>query len=152
MLIYDNCYYKFPNKLQIHWLGPFCIKEVFDNGSLLVQDLDKTIVPFWVNGLQVKHYFSGFHFFFTFWFILLLTLCYPCQVDVLRPIPCFHLPQSTTNFCHHPPSYIFCSVFVFYLVSILALYICIMLAFIDLFFVFSPYVDGFGWGFGFYEP
>ena len=58
VLIYDSRYYKFPRKLQIRWLGPFKILDAFDNGSLLVQDLEETVLPFCVNALRVKHYFS----------------------------------------------------------------------------------------------
>ena len=58
VLIYDSRYYKFPGKLQIRWLGPFKILDAFDNGSLLVQDLEETVLPFRVNALRVKHYFS----------------------------------------------------------------------------------------------
>ena len=58
VLVYDSCYYKFLGKLQTRWLGPFKVLEVFDNGSLTIQDLEDTITPFRVNGLRVKHYFS----------------------------------------------------------------------------------------------
>ena len=58
VLVYDSRFYKFPGKLQIRWLGPFKVLEGFNNGSLMVQDMDTTIAPFRVNGLRVKHYFS----------------------------------------------------------------------------------------------
>ena len=56
VLIYDSRYYRFPGKLSIRWLGPFRVVEVFDNGSLSVQDINEENDPFRVNGLRVKHY------------------------------------------------------------------------------------------------
>ena len=58
VLVYDSRYYKFLGKLQIRWLGPFTVLEVFDNGSMTVQDLAVELEPFRVNGLRVKHYFT----------------------------------------------------------------------------------------------
>lgn len=57
ILVYDSRYYKFPGKLKIRWLGPFTVLEVFDNGSLTIQDLDATVAPFRVNGLRFKTIF-----------------------------------------------------------------------------------------------
>ena len=57
VLVYDSRYYKFPGKLQIRWLGLFQIVEVFDNGSLCVQDMNHKY-QFKVNDLCVKHYFE----------------------------------------------------------------------------------------------
>lgn len=58
VLAYDSRYGKIPGKLQQRWMGPFRVVQVFSNGSLAIQVLDKTEDPFLINGYRLKKYYS----------------------------------------------------------------------------------------------
>lgn len=56
VLMYDNRHQKFPSKLHTLWLGPFKVTEVFSNGSLQLEDMQKNKMEVRVNGSRVKKY------------------------------------------------------------------------------------------------
>jgi hypothetical protein len=56
VLLYDNRYEDFPGKLHTRWMGPFRVTEVFQNGSLQLEDLQGNWLDTRVNGSRVKRY------------------------------------------------------------------------------------------------
>lgn len=34
VLLYDSKFAKFPGKFQMHWLGPYVIQEITDQGAI----------------------------------------------------------------------------------------------------------------------
>lgn len=48
----------FQTKFRERWEGPFIVREVFDNGSYQLQDLDGMVHPMRVNGYRLKKYIS----------------------------------------------------------------------------------------------
>ena len=44
VLVYDSRYHKILGKLQMQWLGPFKVLVVFENGSLLVEDIEDNLI------------------------------------------------------------------------------------------------------------
>ena len=48
----------FQTKFRERWEGPFIVREVFDNGSYQLQDLDDMVHPTRVNGYRLKKYIS----------------------------------------------------------------------------------------------
>ena len=59
VLLYDNRFNKFPGKLHTRWLGPYKVVNVWDNGSLQLQDMEGEDLPTRTNGARVKKYFSS---------------------------------------------------------------------------------------------
>jgi hypothetical protein len=55
-LLYDNRYEDFPGKLHTRWMGPYRVTEVFQNGSLQLEDLQGNWLDTRVNGSRVKQY------------------------------------------------------------------------------------------------
>ena len=39
VLLYDNRHKDFPGKLHTRWMGPYKVTEIFQNGSLQLEDL-----------------------------------------------------------------------------------------------------------------
>jgi len=39
-LLYDSKFDKFPGKFQMHWLGPYVIKEIIDGGVVQLMKLN----------------------------------------------------------------------------------------------------------------
>ena len=37
--LYDNCHEEFSGKLHMRWMGPYKVTEIFQNGSLQLEDL-----------------------------------------------------------------------------------------------------------------
>ena len=56
MLLYDSRFQDFPEKLQTHWLGPYEIQKVHDNGTLTLVTIDGSGHTFKVNGHRVRLY------------------------------------------------------------------------------------------------
>ena len=55
-LIYDFKFKNFKAKFTTHWLGPYEIAEVYDNGSIKLQTIDDEASTFIVNGHRLKIY------------------------------------------------------------------------------------------------
>jgi transposase InsO family protein len=58
VLLFDNRHINFPGKLQTRWMGPFRVSEIFDNGTLQLEQLDGTPLETRTNGSRVKLYKS----------------------------------------------------------------------------------------------
>ena len=56
VLLYDNRHKDFPGKLHIRWMGPFRVSQVFQNGSLQLENLQGQWLDNRVNGSRVKRY------------------------------------------------------------------------------------------------
>ena len=56
MLLYDNKFAKFPGKFQMHWLGPYKVKHVTNDGSIQLVKLNGEVFPTLVNGSRLKIY------------------------------------------------------------------------------------------------
>ena len=55
-LLFDSKFKDFKGKFQTHWLGPYEIDEVFNNGAVRVKTIDEFQTPFIVNGHRLKIY------------------------------------------------------------------------------------------------
>lgn len=55
-LLYDSRFQDFSGKLQTHWLGPYEIQKVHDNGTLTLITIDSSGYAFKVNGHRVHLY------------------------------------------------------------------------------------------------
>ena len=58
VLLYDSRFFKFPGKLQIHWLGPYEVIDVNPNGSLQLKDFGGKILSTRINGYWLKLYYT----------------------------------------------------------------------------------------------
>ena len=58
VLLYDSCFFKFPGKLQTHWLGPYEVIDVNPNGSIQLKEFEDKILPTPINGCQLKLYYT----------------------------------------------------------------------------------------------
>ena len=56
VLLYDNRYEDFPGKLHTRWMGPYRVTEVYQNGSLQLEDLQGNWLDTRVNGSRIKQY------------------------------------------------------------------------------------------------
>ena len=50
---------KHPDKLQMHWLGPYLINSITSGGVVQLQQLDGAMLPKLVNGSRLKPYRIG---------------------------------------------------------------------------------------------
>ena len=55
-LLFDSKFKHFKTKFTTHWLGPYEIEEIFDNGAIKIKTIDKTSISFLVNGHWLKVY------------------------------------------------------------------------------------------------
>ena len=55
-LLFDSKFKDFKAKFTTHWLGPYEIAEVYDNGSVKLQTIDDEARTFVVNGHRLKLY------------------------------------------------------------------------------------------------
>ena len=55
-LLFDSKFKDFKGKFTTHWLGPYEIQEVFDNGSVQIKTIDEEEASFLVNGHRLKVY------------------------------------------------------------------------------------------------
>jgi transposase InsO family protein len=56
VLLYDSRFFKFPGKLQIHWMGPYEIVDINPNGSAQLKDFEGKLLPTRINGYKLKLY------------------------------------------------------------------------------------------------
>lgn len=56
VLLYDSKFTKFQGKFQMHWLGPYIIKEITDGGIVQLMKLNGEPFLRRVNGSQLKPY------------------------------------------------------------------------------------------------
>ena len=54
--MFDSKFKDFKAKFTTHWLGPYEIAEVYDNGSVKLQTIDDEARTFVVNGHRLKLY------------------------------------------------------------------------------------------------
>ena len=54
--MFDSKFKDFQGKFQTHWLGPYEIEEVFNNGAVKIRMIDGSKIPLLVNGHQLKIY------------------------------------------------------------------------------------------------
>ena len=54
VLLYDNHHDEFPGKLHTRWMGPYRVTQVFQNGSLQLEDLQGNWLDNKVNGSRIK--------------------------------------------------------------------------------------------------
>jgi hypothetical protein len=59
VLLYDSKYQKHPQKLQMHWLGPFIVVEIQDSGVVKLAKINVILHPGWVNDACLKSYLSN---------------------------------------------------------------------------------------------
>ena len=55
-LLFDSKFKDFKGKFTTHWLGPYEIQEVFDNGFVGIKTIDEEEASFLVNGHKLKIY------------------------------------------------------------------------------------------------
>eukprot|EP00253_Pinus_taeda_P002929 PITA_02929 len=55
-LLFDSKFKDFKEKFQTHWLGPYEIDKVFDNGAVRIKTIDEFQTPLIVNGHRLKVY------------------------------------------------------------------------------------------------
>lgn len=58
VLLYDSQFFKFPGKLQIHWLGPYEVVNINPNGSAQLKDFEGKLLPTCINGYRLKTYYT----------------------------------------------------------------------------------------------
>ena len=58
VIFYDSRFFKFPGKLQMHWIGPYEVVDINSNGSAQLQDFERNLLPTRINGYRLKPYFS----------------------------------------------------------------------------------------------
>jgi hypothetical protein len=56
VLMYDNKSFQHPEKLRIHWLGPYKVKFVIDGGAVQLRDLSGAELKGMINGSRLKLY------------------------------------------------------------------------------------------------
>jgi hypothetical protein len=56
VLLYDNRHKEFPGKLHTRWMGPYRVCQIFPNGSLQLENLQRQWLDTRVNGSRVKKY------------------------------------------------------------------------------------------------
>ena len=58
VLLFDSRHKDFPGKLQTRWIGPYRVRQIFDNGTLQLEQLDGIPLETRTNGSRVKLYNS----------------------------------------------------------------------------------------------
>ena len=56
VLLYDSRYRKHLGKLKMHWMGPYRVVQVFNNGFVQLANLQGELLPTRVNGARLKQY------------------------------------------------------------------------------------------------
>ena len=49
-LLFDSKFKDFQEKFQTHWLGPYEIEEIFENGAVRIKTIDEEKIYLLVNG------------------------------------------------------------------------------------------------------
>jgi len=55
-LLYDSHFKDFKGNIFSHWMGPYEIDEVFDNGTVRLVTIDDTHASFIINGHRLRLY------------------------------------------------------------------------------------------------
>lgn len=55
-MLYDSKFTKFLGKLQMHWLGPYIVKEIMDGDTVQLTKLNEELFPGKVNRSWLKLY------------------------------------------------------------------------------------------------
>lgn len=55
-LLFYSKYKDFKSKFTTHWLGPYEMKVIFDNGAVKIKTIDEASISFLVNGHRLKVY------------------------------------------------------------------------------------------------
>ena len=55
-LLFDSKFKDFKAKFTTHWLGPYEIEEIFDNGAIQIKTIDQESTSFLVNGHRLQFY------------------------------------------------------------------------------------------------
>ncbi|CAM6094023.1 unnamed protein product [Calypogeia fissa] len=58
VLMYDSQFAHFPGKLHTRWLGPYIVKNFFQNGSVEVATLGGEVYPVRIHYDSLKKYFQ----------------------------------------------------------------------------------------------
>lgn len=56
VLLYDSKFTKFPKNFQMHWLGPYVVKEITDGDVVQLANLNGELLSSRFNGSQLKLY------------------------------------------------------------------------------------------------
>lgn len=56
MLLYDSKFTKFLSEFQMHWLGPYVVKEITDGGTVQLAKLNGELFMGKVNRSRLKMY------------------------------------------------------------------------------------------------
>ena len=56
VFLYDSKFTKFPRKFEMHWLGPYAVKEITDCGTIQLVKLNGEIFSRRVNGSRLNLY------------------------------------------------------------------------------------------------
>lgn len=56
VLLYDSKFAKFPSKFKIHWLGPYVIRDISNDGAVQLAKLNGELFTRRVNGSRLKLY------------------------------------------------------------------------------------------------
>ena len=56
VLLYDSRFQKFPGKFRLHWLGPYKVRVIYENGSFDLEDSEGNVLPTRLNGNRLKVY------------------------------------------------------------------------------------------------
>ena len=54
--MYDSRFKNFKGKLTTHYMGPYKIDTVYDNGSIRIKKIDRHQTPLLMNGHQLRIY------------------------------------------------------------------------------------------------
>ena len=54
--MFDSKFKDFQGKFQTHWLGPYEIEKIFENGAIKIRTIDEGKISFLVNGHRLKLY------------------------------------------------------------------------------------------------
>ena len=60
VLIYDSKFLKHLGKLKTHWLGPYVVAHITEEGAVKIHKLDGTPVVGMINGSQLKPYHNDY--------------------------------------------------------------------------------------------
>jgi hypothetical protein len=55
-LLFDSRFKTFKGKITTHWLGPYEVDTIYDNGDVKIKTIDDGQVSFVVNGHRLKFY------------------------------------------------------------------------------------------------
>ena len=55
-MLFDSQFKDFRGKLTTHWLGPYEVEQVFNNGLVRIRTIDDEKVSFLVNGHRLRLY------------------------------------------------------------------------------------------------